>query len=61
MLLELDKPVTIRGYTGTVVSLETVTVVMATPYYDIELVDLTLHANHIILRMVSPDEVSACV
>lgn len=61
MTIDLTKPVTIRGYTGTVVSLETNTVVMATPYYDIEIVDLTPDANHIMMRMVSPNEVSPCV
>lgn len=61
MCIDLSKPVTIRGYTGTVVSLETNTVIMTTPYYDIELVDLTPDANHITMRMVAANEVSACV
>lgn len=61
MTIDLSKPVTIRGYTGTVVSLETSTVIMATPYYDIEIVDLTPDANHIMMRMVSANEVSACI
>ena len=58
MMIDLSKPVVIRGYTGRVVSLETSTVVMTTPYYDIELVDLTPDANHIIMRMVAASEVS---
>ena len=61
MMLDLTKPVTIRGYTGTVVSLETNMVVMTTPYYDIEIVDLTPDENHIVMRRVSPHEVSPCV
>ena len=61
MMLDLNKPVTIRGYTGTIVSMETNTAVMPTSYYDIEIVDLTPDANHITMRMVSPNEVSPCV
>ena len=61
MMIDLTKPVTIRGYIGTIVSLETSTVVMGTAYYDIEIVDLTPDANHIMMRMVSIDEVSPCV
>ena len=61
MMIDLSKPVTIRGYTGTVVSLETNTVVMTTPYYDIEIVDLTPDANHIMMRMVAASEVSSGV
>ena len=61
MTIDLQKPVTIRGYTGHVVSLEVNTVVMTTSYYDIELVDLTADANRITMRMVSPDEVSSGV
>lgn len=61
MVVDLSKPVTIRGYTGVIVSLETNTVVMTTPYYDIEIVDLTPDANHITMRMVSVNEVSPCV
>ena len=59
MTIDLEKPVTIRGYTGHVVSLEVNTVIMTTSYYDIELVDLTADANRITMRMVSPDEVSS--
>lgn len=61
MTIDLTKPVTIRGYTGTVVSLDISTVAITTPYYDIEIVDLTPDANHIMMRMVSPNEVSPCV
>lgn len=61
MMLDLNKPVTIRGYTGMVVSLERRAFVGGTPFYDIEIVDLKPGTNRIIMRVVSPDEVSPCV
>ena len=61
MMLDLNKPVTIRGYIGMVVSLERLAFAGNTPYYDIEIVDLTSDVNRIIMRMVTPNEISTCV
>lgn len=61
MCIDLNKPVIIRGYTGTIYSLEPTSLMSSHTYYDVELVDLTPEENHIILRMVSPDEISPCV
>lgn len=61
MMLDLNKPVTIRGYTGMVVSLERRAFAGNTPFYDIEIVDLTTNVTRIIMRMVTPDEISTCV
>lgn len=61
MCIDLNKPVTIRGYTGTIYSLEPTSLMSNYTYYDVELVDLAPEENHIILRMVSPDEVSPCI
>ena len=60
-ILDLSKPVTIRGYTGRITSLEINTMIMTTSYYDIELVDLTPDENKISMRMVASSEVSTCV
>ena len=61
MCIDLNKPVTIRGYTGTIYSLEPTSLTPTYTYYDVELVDLTPDKNHIMLRRVSPDEISPCV
>lgn len=41
MCIDLNKPVTIRGYTGTIYSLEPASLMFNYTYYDVELVDLT--------------------
>lgn len=61
MCIDLNKPVTIRGYTGTIYSLEPTSLVSTYMYYDVELVDLTPDRSHIMLRKVSPDEINSCV
>ena len=61
MYIDLNKPVTIRGYTGIIYSLESTSLASTYTYYDVELVDLTPDRNHIRLRSVSSDEISTCV
>ena len=61
MCIDLNKPVTIRGFTGIIYSLEPKSLVSTYTYYNVELVDLTPNRNHIMLRTVSPDETNSCV
>lgn len=61
MTIDLQKPVTIRGYTGRVQRLEEESIAFDVTLYEVELVDLTPEANIISMRGVHPDEVHPCI
>ena len=61
MTIDLQKPVTIRGYTGRITRLEEEGIAISVMLYEVELVDLTPEANIISMRGVHPDEIHPCV